>query len=307
MRLGFSVRVFGRSGLRSHDARRPLQQPHLSISLVCLRDILGYLRDKKVHMYRMHSGLTPALTEEGSAGLEEIDQCTRELAALGETVRACDVRLSFHPYSTVVLNALNEDRAATSVAQLETQAAMMDAMCLGPEAVIVVHVGGVYDDLRTSRQRFVRRYEALPEVVRRRLALEHDDHRFSHADVRAIHEQCGVKLVFDNLHHLVLNPRGISTREALAYSLNTWPEGVVPKIHFSTPRTEMRPWRRSAHVKVPTWTEHSEYVNPFEFIAFMRMASGLRPFDVMLESKARDLALFRLWEDLRRFAPDLAS
>jgi UV DNA damage endonuclease len=33
----------------------------------------------------------------------------------------------------------------------------------------------------------------------------------------------------------------------------------------------------------------------------------LPAFDVMLESKQKDLALLRLREDLRRYAPDLAA
>jgi UV DNA damage endonuclease len=47
-------------------------------------------------------------------------------------------------------------------------------------------------------------------------------------------------------------------------------------------------------------------VNPFEFIRFMRDAEGL-VFDVMLESKAKDLALLKLRPDLLRYAPDVAA
>ena len=39
----------------------------------------------------------------------------------------------------------------------------------------------------------------------------------------------------------------------------------------------------------------------------MRVADGLPEFDVMLEVRAKDLALLQLREDLRRFAPDLAE
>jgi UV DNA damage endonuclease len=35
--------------------------------------------------------------------------------------------------------------------------------------------------------------------------------------------------------------------------------------------------------------------------------ADLLPFDVMLEAKARDLALLQLRDDLLRFAPDLAG
>jgi len=308
MRLGFSVRVFGCPDLPSYDARHWSQRPHLSVSLAYLRDILHYLRANDVHMYRMHSLLAPYAAHPELPELRgQIDECGGELAAIGELAREHEVRLSFHPHGAVVLNALNEDLAAWSASHLEGLSRILDAMDLGPEAVIVIHVGGVYDDIVPSRDRFVRRYQELPEALRRRLALENDDHRFSHADARIIHQACGVRLVFDNLHHLVLNPKGIPMRDALEYCLGTWPQGVRPKVHFSTPRTEVRPLRSSQRLKVPTWTEHSDFINPFEFIAFLRLAEGLRPFDVMLEAKARDLALLKLREDLSGFAPHLSE
>jgi UV DNA damage endonuclease len=57
----------------------------------------------------------------------------------------------------------------------------------------------------------------------------------------------------------------------------------------------------------PLWTRHSDFIHPFEFIDFVHAAQGLRTFDVMLEAKAKDLALLRLRADLARFAPDLAG
>ena len=238
------------------------------------------------------------------------DSSTRVAASwpcLAEIASRTGVRLSFHPYSAVVLNALNEDQVLRSQAVLEAEVALLDALGLGLEAVIVLHVGGVYDDIDLSRERFIRRYEALPESVRRRLVLEQDDRRFDWTQVRAIHERCGIPLVFDNLHHQVLNPQHVPAREALSYAVRTWPDVVRPKIHFSSPRTEMRPLEGTGRVKLPTWTEHSDFANPFEFVAFMELAQGSRPFDVMLESKARDLAVLKLREDLTRFAPQLGE
>jgi UV DNA damage endonuclease len=68
----------------------------------------------------------------------------------------------------------------------------------------------------------------------------------------------------------------------------------------------MRPLEGASRVKLPTWTEHSDFVNPFEFLAFLEMVRGLGPFDVMLEAKARDLALLALRADAARFAPQQA-
>jgi UV DNA damage endonuclease len=307
MRLGFSVAVYGCPNLPSHDVRRDRPWPHLSVSLAYLRDLLCYLRDNDLHMYRMHSGLAPHVADPEAPDVSaQIAECALELTMLGDMARQNDIRLSFHPYSIVTLDALNEDQVLRSAAYLQSQTAMLDAMQLGPEATIVVHVGGVYDNLAASCERFVHRYERLPEAVQQRLALENDDHRFSHADVWAIHQQCGVRLVFDNLHHLVHNPAHVPMRQALEQSLATWSAEVTPKVHFSTPRTEARSFENTTRLKMPTWTEHSDFCSPFEFIAFMRLTEGLRAFDVMLESKARDVALLKLREDLRRFAPDMA-
>ena len=65
--------------------------------------------------------------------------------------------------------------------------------------------------------------------------------------------------------------------EALSYCLATWAGGVRPKVHFGTPRTEMRSLPGSSRIKAPTWTEHSDFVSPFEFMAFVRLAEGLLP------------------------------
>ncbi|MHB0858584.1 MAG: UV DNA damage repair endonuclease UvsE [Anaerolineae bacterium] len=308
MRLGFSIRVYGAKDLPSHDARSPQEGRHLSVSLAYLRDILLYLRANAMHMYRMHSALAPRPTlDDPSAWRAELAENAHELAAVGQLAREAGIRLSFHPYSAVTLNALNEEQAEISRLHLHAHTALLDAMGLGPEALVVLHAGGVYDNLVDSRERFVARYHALPDEVRRRVALEHDDRRFAFADICRIHQATEVPLVFDNLHHLVHNPDGTPTYEALSYCLSTWPAEVAPKVHFSSPRTEMRPLEGSGRIKMPTWTEHSDFANPFEFIAFLRLAEGLRPFDVMLESKARDLALLKLREDLMRFAPDLAA
>jgi UV DNA damage endonuclease len=56
----------------------------------------------------------------------------------------------------------------------------------------------------------------------------------------------------------------------------------------------------------PVWTGHADFCNPFEFCTFMRSVPELE-FDVMLESKAKDLALIRLRPDLLRYAPDVAA
>jgi len=307
VRLGFAVKVIGQPGLKSHDTRRWQNNPHLSVSLAYLRDTLLYLQRADIRMYRLTSELAPYITHpELPQFHSQIDECLAELAAVGELARTLDIRLSFHPSQYILLNAPDEGRARKSFLDLQAQARLLDEMGLGMEAVIVTHVGGVYEGRETSRARFAARYESLPESVRRRLVLENDDRAFGVADTLWIHQRTGIRLVFDVLHHQVCNPDGCPLAEALAACLATWPPGEVPKIHFSTPSTALR-GNAGIHQLLPRLGSHADLVDPFSFIHLLRLAEGMRAFDVMLEQKGKDLALLKLRKDLERLAPELVA
>jgi UV DNA damage endonuclease len=311
MRLGFVVKPLARPELKSHDSRRWQNNPHLSVSLVYLRDVFAYLVEADIRMYRISSELAPYATHPDMPQFHnQVAECAAELAEVGRLARAAGLRLSFHPSQHVVLNSPDPDLVGRSIADLVVQSALLDGMEQGPEAVVVTHLGGVYGDRAAARGRFVQAFEQMPEAARRRLALENDDVRFGVADTLWVHERTGVRLVFDNLHHRLNNPDGMPSRDALAACLATWPAGVRPKIHFSSPRTEWlveeQPGDAEDKVRQTRWMYHADYVNPFEFIDFVRMAAGLREFDVMLEVRAKDLALIQLRRDLTRYAPEVA-
>ena len=318
MRLGFPVKVLARPDLKSNDARRWTSDPHLRVSLEFLDAILDHCAARGIRMYRMSSDLAPYATHPDMPQFHGmVRACRGELAAIGAKARALDVRLSFHPSQYVLLNAPDPQIVAKSVADLASQAEMLDAMDLGPEAVLVTHVGGVYGDAEAARARWAAVFPSLPEPVRRRLVLENDDLRFSAADTLWIHERTGVRLVFDHQHHWCLHEFGTDLIETFGRVLDTWPQAQRPKMHFSSPRTELRQVKRRDRrtgkpvttLQPPVWTGHADFVQPFEFVRFMRDCAPLvarRPFDVMLEAKSKDLALERLRRDLRRYAPDVA-
>jgi UV DNA damage endonuclease len=341
LRLGFPVKVMGKPGLKTQDTRRWQKNPHLKCSLELLDPVLDYLAAEKLDMYRLSSDIAPYATHPDMPQFHSmVADSDAELAAFGAKARALDIRLSFHPSQYVLLNAPDPELTRKSIWDLASQAEMLDRMGLDDEAVMVTHVGGVYGDHEASRARWVDGWNQCPEHVRRRLVLENDDIRFSAADVLWVHEQTGVRCVFDYQHFWCLNPERLDMRETLARILATWPEGRGrPKIHFSSPRTELRevkqkitpkqraaakagsakakkgellkaPVKATARVKTvlrpPIWTGHADFTNPFEFATFMRMADGLT-FDVMMEGKSKDLSLLRLRPDLLRYAPDVAA
>jgi len=315
MRLGFPVKVMGAPGLKSNDTRRWRQGPHLKTSLECLHAIFDYLQKRRITMYRMSSDLAPYATHPDMPQFHGmVAESDAELRAAGACARKLDIRLSFHPSQFVLLNSPDPALTQKSIWDLSSQAEMLDRMELGPEAVLVTHVGGTYGDTEASRARWARTWPTLPEHVRRRLVLEHDDIRFSAADTIWIHGHTGVPLVFDYQHHWCLNPAGLVAVDALRAMLRTWPAGVRPKVHFSSPRTELREVKRAVRgtrkkkivLLPPVWTGHADFTNPFEFARFMQDAAGLE-FDVMLEGKAKDISLAKLRPDLLRYAPDVAA
>ncbi len=314
-RLGFPVKVLGVPNLKSNDTRRWQQNPHLRVSLEYLGRIFDYLEEHDIRLYRMSSDLAPYATHPDMPQFHKmVGEASRELRDIGDRARRLDLRLSFHPSQYVVLNSPDQALVDKGAWDVVTQAEILDRMELGPEAVVVIHVGGAYGDRRAGCERWIRTWERLPAHARARLVLENDDIRYGPADVLWIHERTAVRLVFDYQHWWCLNPESIPLREALARMLVTWTGGVRPKIHFSSPRTEMRETvrknrktgKKETVLLPPLSTQHGDYANPFEFCTFIR-DHGDFEFDVMLESKAKDLALLRLRRDISRFAPDVAT
>lgn len=264
-------------------------------------------------MYRMSSDVAPYVTHPDLPQFHgQILESRSELAELGRRANQIGLRLSFHPSQFIVMNAPDKTLRRQSIRDLASQADILDLMNLGPEAVLVVHVGGVYDDRTAAVERWVACYRDLPEQARRRLVLENDDVRFSATDVLRIHERTGVPLVFDLQHHQCLNPERLPWRSTLERFLHTWPDAVRPKIHYSSPRTQMREvvrvnrktGKKEKVLQAPLWTAHADYIHPFDFIRFASETKHLK-FDIMLEAKAKDLALQRLRHDILCYAPEL--
>jgi UV DNA damage endonuclease len=111
-------------------------------------------------------------------------------------------------------------------------------------------------------------------------------------------------VVWDVLHHHCHDPEGIPEREALERALATWPVGVTPKIHLSSPKTAVEARKRRVGRRVertlvlPPLRAHADTIDPIAFRRFLVDTASGRNFDVMLEAKAKDLALLRLREQL---------
>jgi UV DNA damage endonuclease len=305
-RVGFAVKVLGGGGLPSHDTRRWQSGPHLRVSLQHLARIFDYLEATDIRMYRMASSLAPyASHPEMPEFRRQVNDCLDELRSLGARAHGLDLRLSMHPGQYTVLNSQSEDVVSAAVAELEVHTEILDAMESGPEAVIVLHIGGGAGGSAVALDRFEAGFEKLSESARSRLVLENDDRTFALGDVLELSRRIERPVVWDVLHHYCNDPEAISDREALRLALDTWPEGVRPKIHFSSPRSGVgeRKTRRGRKVVktvvLPPARAHADLVDPIAYASFLESAAAsVRDFDVMLEAKGKDLALLRLRDQL---------
>ena len=155
MRLGFAVKVLGGGGLPSHDTRRWQSGPELAVSLDRLQAILAYLDDHDIRCYRMATALAPY------ASHPELTAVPRRAGARGRAARArrgagpeLGIRLSTHPGQYTVLNSVDPEVQRLAVVELEVQAELMDGMGLGPESVVVLHVGGAAGGTDAGLDRF---------------------------------------------------------------------------------------------------------------------------------------------------------
>ncbi|MDQ3874500.1 MAG: UV DNA damage repair endonuclease UvsE [Actinomycetota bacterium] len=310
-RLGFAVKILGRGGLATADTRRWQSGPHLSRSLELLERAFDYLDANDLRVFRLSSGTVPYGTHPYLPELDyrrQIEGCAQELALLGAKARGYGLRLSTHPGQYTVLNAEDEDVRRKALLDVEQDALLLDALGQGPDAVVVVHVGGRYADRARALDRWEQSFGQLSEQARRRIAVEHDERSFDLADALELHARTGARVIFD-LHHHRCNPAPAfgELAGAVAAACRTWPVGVRPKVHLSSPRTELRETGRGREVRLvaPLLDQHADFATPWDLLELLRAAPG--SLDVMVEAKAKDLAVLWLRRQLERVAPAAAA
>jgi UV DNA damage endonuclease len=314
VRLGFAVKVLGDGGLPTSDNRRWQSNPHLRWSLEMLHGVLDYCDRHDIRFYRFSAGIAPYATHPDLPQFHrQVEECADDLAAFGALARELGMRLTTHPSQYIVLNSENRDTQVAAVRDVEMQAAIMDAMGLGPESVCILHIGGAAGGRDAALERFEDGVAMLSDTARDRLIIENDDRTFSLEDALEVHRRTGLRIVWDILHHHCHDPAGIPDREALELALATWPADQLPKIHYSTPKTAMEERKRKVGRRVErTWVlpqlrAHADMIDPIAFEHFVTETAAGLDFDVMLEAKAKDLALLRLREQLAARGVDLRA
>lgn len=251
-----------------------------------LATIIGWNIQNHLLLYRMSSDMFPWMSEYELKDLPDIDEIKFILKKTGEKVRENNMRLTYHPGPFNVLASGNENVLKKTVKELGQHGEIMDMIGLprSPFAKINIHVGGAYGDKAAAMERFIRHAALLPDSARKRLTVENDDkgNMFSVKDLLVIHEKTGIPVVFDYLHHQFCTG-GWSEKEAMLQAVATWPEDIIPIVHFSSSR------RRFEDPKA-TEASHADFV-------YQHIDTYGQEVDVMLEAKAKEQAIIKYLKD----------
>jgi len=302
-RLGVACKIAGKP-IRTSDARRPANNPHLKFSLEMLCEALDYLESNDIRMFRLPSDLCPYSTHPNYPQLawkQQFAQAKPQLQAVRDRLATYPVRLSFHPSQFILLSSPDRGITRRSVAELRWQAELLDLLGCPPEARVLIHLGGVYGERERTRERIIRNIEKLPQVIRRRLALENDDVSWGAADTLQVCRATQTPMIFDFHHHACLNNQE-DWSEMLQAALSTWPDGVRAKTHLSSPKLMSK---NEKDLRAGPLRAHADYIDPWTYLRLIAKCEslGLPEFDIMLEAKAKDLAVIRLRQQAQLLSP----
>jgi len=193
------------------------------------------------NFYRMTSGLAPWKTEYEWDDLKDIKEIKQWLRSAGTMANTHGVRVTSHPGPFNVLVSPNENVVENTFKDLIMHGDVFDFMGLSRTHYnkINIHCNEVYGDKQSAMDRFCKNFERLPDSVKSRLTVENDDKAsmYSVKDLMYIHGRIGIPIVFDYHHHKFCTG-DLSEQQALELAMSTWPDGIVPVVHYSESKAE---------------------------------------------------------------------
>ena len=229
------------------------------------------------------------------------DSLARWFSPLGETARANNVRLSFHPDQFVVLASDREDVVDKSIIEFEYHCDMARWMGYGKQfqdMKINVHISG-----RKGPQGIRDVYGRLSPEARNTLTLENEEYTHGLSDCLSLSDL--VPTVLDIHHNWIREGEYISPNDdTVKMVIDSW-RGVRPTLHYSVSREDVLIGHdgRVAPDHGALITEgyskqklraHSDYYWNDEVNKWA--ASFNDEFDIMCESKGKNLASFDFYE-----------
>lgn len=232
------------------------------------------------------------------------DSLARWFAPLGETARQNNVRLSFHPDQFVVLASDREEVVNKSIEEFEYHVDMAKFMGYGKQfqdIKINVHISG-----RKGPQGIRDVFGRLSPEARNTLTLENEEYTHGLSDCLSLSDL--VPTVLDIHHNWIREGTYLDCNSDLAKKVIASWRGVRPTLHYSVSREDVLTGHTinqlpdqatliaQGHSKQKL-RAHSDYfwndaVNDWAL-------TFNQNFDIMCESKGKNLASFKLFESIK--------
>lgn len=260
-------------------------QDLITLNFHNLEAVLYYNFVNNIHFFRLSHNIIPLATHnevQFDYALPFIDNWKK----IGSLLKKYQLRIDTHPDQFCVLNSENKEVVKNSIDILKFHREMWDLMNYDGKSIL--HVGGGTKDKCAALKRFKKQFLLLPRSIQKMIIVENDDKIFTAEDVLNLCEELKIPMVLD-YHHYRCHHNEEKIEELLPRIVKTWENtSFHPKMHYSSPKNK-RDFR-----------SHSEYINSDEFIEFLSVIREIgSDIDIMLECKAKDIALFRLVRELK--------
>ena len=231
--------------------------------------LLWHNKAENFKLYRFSSQLIPLANHPKGQIWDYRKELADQFKKITKIIKDNDFKVSVHPGQYTVINTKGKNKFRNAVRDLVYHDQVLTAMGLDQNAVMVVHVGGVYGDKSTSLKRFIKNFKKLPSSVQNRIVIENDDTSYSISDVLNLCHKLNRPMVLDVHHHQCYN-QGEKLSEYLPEIFSTWKNlDRPPKVHFSSPKSKKHP------------KSHADYIDANQFLNFLDIAQDYK-FDLMI-------------------------
>jgi UV DNA damage endonuclease len=253
-------------------------------NLDCLLRILKFNLEHKLFFFRISSDLVPFASHPINKFSWQ-KHFQDEFEGIGEFIVKNRMRISMHPDQFTLIDSIKDEIFERSIKELQYHAEILDLMNLDTSAKIQIHVGGAYGDKKLSIERFIARFNRLPDSVIRRLVIENDDKLYDVNDCLEISEDMQIPVVFDVFHHKLNNSTAQTTKELFRLIERSWnmKRDGIPMVDYSSQEPNGLP------------RQHSETINLEDFGLFLKQTEPF-DFDVMLEIKDKEKSAIKALE-----------
>lgn len=248
-----------------------------------LKKILYYNIKNEIFFYRMSSSIFP-LALIPDIEFNPLTYFKKELEEIGFIINKNNMRVDMHVDHFYVLNSTNESVVLSTINILKNYKNIFKTMKI--KGRLIMHIGSKTLGKKEGMKRFINNFLKLDDETKKLIIIENDDKVYNIKNVLYISKKLNIPVVLD-YHHFLCNKTNEKIEDYIEKIFNTWVDDI-PKIHFSSPLDKKN------------YRSHNDYIDIKTFLAFLNKVKFInKDFDIMIEAKKKDEALFRLTRQIK--------